>query len=642
MNKQTHDFYEFGPFSLDADRRLLQRNGDTISLPPKVLDTLLALIKNRGDVLTKDELLNLVWGETIVEEGGLARNVSVLRKALGERPDEHHYIVTVPGRGYQFVADVKERWGNGKESSSEPMPVATKSGLTPKRILSAHRRLILGGLAALVLAIPAYLLIFRIIPELRQPEISSLAVLPLQNLSGKPEQEYFADGMTEALIGSFAQMRALRVVSRTAVMRLKGSPKPLPEISRDLKADALIVGSVQSAGGRIKIMLQLIDARTNTRLWASDYNLETAGILKLQAEVARDVARRIRIKLSPQEQVQLSNARPVNPEAYDYYLRGRYYANRQNKEDNEAAIVNLERAVAVDSTFAPAYAELAQACVWRFFLFAPQERRWEEKAFVAAEKALSLDPDLSVAHLARGRLLWTPANHFPHEKAIREYRRALDLNPELDEARNQLALIYCHIGHFDEALQESQKAMEINPSNNLAVYRTAQTLIFQGRYEQALSVLRTIPENVNPALIGYQIPWALFNLGKKEEASDRLEHLLKEYPEDSGGLYTSLQALLTASSGQERQAQKRIDEAIERGKGFGHFHHTAYHIACAYAVMNKPEPAIKWLEAAALDGFPCYPLFDRDANLDNLRQDPRFVSFMARLRQQWERYRSLF
>ncbi|HEY3128066.1 MAG TPA: hypothetical protein VGL91_01290 [Acidobacteriota bacterium] len=139
-----------------------------------------------------------------------------------------------------------------------------------------------------------------------------------------------------------------------------------------------------------------------------------------------------------------------------------------------------------------------------------------------------------------------------------------------------------------------------------------------------------------------QIPWALFNLGRKEEASDRLEHLLKEYPDDSGGLYTSLQALLTASVGQVRQAEKRINEAIKRGKGFGHFHHTAYHIACCYALMNKPEPAIKWLEAAAQDGFPCYPLFERDANLDNLRRDARFIRFMARLRQQWERYRTLF
>jgi tetratricopeptide (TPR) repeat protein len=214
------------------------------------------------------------------------------------------------------------------------------------------------------------------------------------------------------------------------------------------------------------------------------------------------------------------------------------------------------------------------------------------------------------------------------------------LNPNLDEARNQLALVYCHIGYFDEAFQESQKATRTNPTNNLAVYRMAQTLVFQGKYEQALSVLRTIPQEVNPALVGYQIAWALFNLGRKEEASAKVEQLLRDYPEDNGGLYTSVQAVLAASANQERRAENKIKLAVEKGKGFGHFHHTAYNVACAYAHMNKREQAIKWLQAAAEDGFPCYPLFEKDSNLDNLRQDARFVAFMAKLRQQWEYYRT--
>jgi TolB-like protein/DNA-binding winged helix-turn-helix (wHTH) protein/Flp pilus assembly protein TadD len=639
MSKETHQFYDFGPFSLDDERRLLQRDGVTIALPPKVLETLLALVRNREKVLTKDELLSLVWGETIVEEGGLARNVSVLRKALGERPNDHRYIVTMPGQGYQFVADVRERWENGGESMRPARPPAAVRDLWG--FLSRHRRLVLAGFAALVLGGSAYLLSSRIMPGLTQPEIRSLAVLPIRNLSGDREQEYLADGITEALTGSLAQVRALHVVSRSAAMRFKGSQQSPRDIARALKADALIVGSVQPVPGRFKLMVQLVDGRTDSRLWAQEYDLEGTSLLNLQAEVARDVARRIKLELSPQQR-HLARTLPANVEAYDHYLRGRYRASRQNQEDNEAAIVSFERAVAIDPTFASAYAELAQAYVWKFFLFAPQQREWEEKAFVAAEKALSLDPGLPTVHLARGRLLWTPANHFPHERAIREYRRALDLDPDLDEARNQLALIYCHIGYFDKALQESRKAAETNPGNNLAVYRTAQTLIFEGEYEQALAVLRTIPEEANPALVGYQIPWALFNLGRRKEASDRIEQLLKEYPDDNGGLYTSLQALLAASMGREAQAESKIREALERGKGFGHFHHTAYHIACTYALMNKPEPAIRWLEAAAQDGFPCHPLFERDANLDNLRRDPSFIEFMAQSRQQWERYRTLF
>jgi tetratricopeptide (TPR) repeat protein len=278
--------------------------------------------------------------------------------------------------------------------------------------------------------------------------------------------------------------------------------------------------------------------------------------------------------------------------------------------------------------------------VWRFFLFTPDEKQWEEKAFVAVEKALSLDPDSAEAHLARGRLLWTPSNRFPHDKAIQEYRRALDLNPSLDEARNQLALVYGHVGLLDEAFRELEKAIATNPSNTLARFRVGEILLFQGKNEEALTALRNVPREVNASLVGHQIVLALFNLGRKEEASATIEQFLKDYPEDNRGLFTSLQAILAASAGRERAAEDKIRSAVEKGRGFGHFHHTAYHIACAYAIMNKHEQALRWLEAAAEDGFPCYPLFVKDTNLDNLRRDSRFVAFMERQRRQWEYHRA--
>lgn len=246
-----------------------------------------------------------------------------------------------------------------------------------------------------------------------------------------------------------------------------------------------------------------------------------------------------------------------------------------------------------------------------------------------------------MAHLARGRLLWTPANHFPHEKVIREYQRALVLDPSLDEGRNQLALVYCHIGAFEEALQESEKAIATNPNNNLAQFRIGETLNFQGKYEQALTTLRGLPKDVNPALVGHQIALAQFNLGRKTEAANTIEQFLKDYPEENRGLFTSLEAVLAASNGQQRKAEDNIKLAVERGKGFGHFHHTAYNIACAYAVMNKPDQAIKWLEVVAEDGFPCYPLFERDSNLNNLRQDTRFIAFLSKQKEQWEHFRTI-
>ncbi|HEX3249111.1 MAG TPA: protein kinase [Pyrinomonadaceae bacterium] len=468
--------------------------------------------------------------------------------------------------------------------------------------------------------------------------IRALAVLPISNFSGDPSQDYFADGMTETLIAGLSKVAELRVTSRTSVMQFKGSQKPLPQIAAELGVDAIIEGSVQRFGDTMKISVRLIDAGTEQQLWTGEYNRDLRDVLSVQNEVARAVTEAIQINLTPQEQSRLARARPINAQAYDDFLRGKYYLNRQTKADNEIAIQALNRAVASDPDFAAGWAELAQAYVWKLFLFAPDEKDLYEKAFVAVEKALTLDPELPEAYLARGRLLWTPANHFPHDKAIQEYRHALALNPSLDEARNQLALVLGHVGLLDKSREELQRALAANPANNLARFRVGETLLFQGKNAEALDALRNVPPDVNPSLIGHQIVLALFNLGRKEEAAATLQKFLQDYPEDNRGLFTSLQAILAASDGQQRIAEEKIQLAIERGKGFGHFHHTAYHIALAYAIMNKQTEAINWLEATAEGGFPCYVLFEVDHNLDNLRQHPRFKAFMAKLKQQWEYY----
>ena len=661
MVGQARHIYEFGPFRLIPEERQLLRDNQPVPLTPKCFDLLVVLVENTGHLIEKDQLLKRIWPDSFVEEANLSVNMSALRRALGEGPNEYQYVETVPRRGYRFVAGVTERWDDGiqsparesTEEADDKQSVAdnARQTSTPSQAAASGPGLLFQPWAlALIglLSVSALLLVLnvsglrdRLLGKVNPVSIQSLAVLPLENLSNDTSQDYFGDGMTEALITDLAKIGAVRVMSRSSVMKYKGARKPLSEIGRELNVDAVLTGSVVRSGERVRITVQLVHAATDRNLWADSYERDLRDVLALQREVARDIVDQVSIKLRPQEQVQTGSIRPVNPAAYDLYLRGRYYLNRQNKDDNEAAITALEHAVATDPSFAAAYAELAQAYVWKLFLFAPGEAQWAEKAFVAAEKALSLDPNLAVAHLARGRILWTPANRFPHEKAIREYRRALTLDPTLDEARNQLALVYCHIGAFDQALQESREAVATNPNNNLAQFRIGQTLNFQGKYDEALSVLRTIPRDANPALVGHQIAWALFNLGKKEEASALLEQLLKDHPEDTGGVFTSIQAVLAASAGQERLAEDRIKSAIEKGKGFGHFHHTAYHIACAYARMNKPEQALKWLEVAADDGFPCYPLFERDANLDSLRQDEKFIMFLAKEKQQWEHYKTI-
>lgn len=574
----------------------------------------------------------------------------IVKKALTKDREKRYQTAE------QMLAELKQLRQDlmiGAEAGRYKQPV-TKAGpvlltgdgeqitsLLPPR-LKQRRTLILTALVLLMIGgwIAARYLRSNSTPA-QQAEIKSLAVLPMSNLSGDSAQDYFADGMTDTLISGLSKVGALRVISRTSVMQYKDSRKPLTEIARELSVDAIVEGSVQRFGDKVRVSVRLIHAANEQDLWSATYNRDIREIFSLQNEVAQAITQKIQIKPTSQEQMRLTQARSINPEAYDYFLRGRFYLNRQTKTDNKTAIEMFDRAVAADTSFAAAYAELAQACVWRFFLFTPDEKQWEEKAFVAVEKALTLDPDLAEAHLARGRLLWTPSNHFPHDRAIQEYRRALDLNPSLDEARNQLAVVYGHVGLLDEAMQQLEKGVAVNPSNTLARYRIGEMLLFQGKYEQALTVLRSVPREVNPSLVGHQIVWALFNLGRKDEAAATLAQFLKDYPEDNRGLYTSLEAVFAASAGQERVAEEKIKLAITKGKGFGHFHHTAYHIACAYAHMNKPDQAMTWLEVASDNGFPCYSLFEKDANLNNLRQDPRFVRLMEKLKAQREYYRTI-
>ncbi len=643
MAASPTEIYEFGPFFLIPSERQLLRDNQAIPLSGKSFDLLVVLVENSGRLVEKDELMKRVWPNSFVEEANLSVNMTTLRRALGEGAD-HQYIQTVPGHGYRFVAEVKERWRNGgtdatrdggnSRAATPPLPLNSRRSFPRWLWILAGLVLIIGSLVAIDAGGLRNRLLGRSIPV----QVNSLAVLPLQNMSGDSSQEYFADGMTEVLINSLSKIRDLTVMSRATAMHYKNAGKSPIQIGRELNLDAVLTGSLIRNGDQFRLDYQLIHVPTGRTLATAHYDRDLQSVPALQADVTSDIAQKIDHMNSFQRE-----ARPtsVNAQSYDQYLRGEYYLSRQTREDNEAAIAALELSVAKDPNFAAAHAELAQAYVWKLFLFAPKEKQLEEKAFVAVEKALALDPNSAVAYLARGRLLWTPANHFPHDRAIKEYRHALALNPGLDEARNQLALIYTHIGAFSEALQESQLALATDPANHLAQYRIGEALNWQGKHAEALAALRAIPPGVNPELVGYQIAWALFNLGKQDEATAALEQLLKDYPDDNRGLFRSVQAIFAASAGQQQVAEAQIKSAYERGKGFGHFHHTAYHIACAYALMKKSDEAVKWLEMAADDGFPCYALFVRDPNLNNLREDPRFQAFLAKSKEKWEYYKTV-
>ena len=313
----------------------------------------------------------------------------------------------------------------------------------------------------------------------------------------------------------------------------------------------------------------------------------------------------------------------------------------EGRENNPRVITLLEKAVAADPKFAEAHAELAMAYIIRLFLYAPAEKELEQKAYLEVERALSLNPKLASAYLARGRLKWTPFHHFPHADAIGDFKRALALDPNLDEAHHYLGLVLLHIGLLEEARAEFQTAIGLNPSNNGAQFRLGETLFFEGRFREARNVFEKTDPDFNPALREYQLALSLFALGQTEEAQTGLEKYLKSHPQEQSGLLASAQAMIFAAGAQPKEAAEKI-QAAQASRGFGHFHHSEYNIACAYALMNQTDPAVEWFERAVNDGFNCYPMFERDPNLDRLRSNLHFQRLMETERIKWENYRIKF
>jgi tetratricopeptide (TPR) repeat protein len=262
-----------------------------------------------------------------------------------------------------------------------------------------------------------------------------------------------------------------------------------------------------------------------------------------------------------------------------------------------------------------------------------------EKSLVTAEKALRLDPDLAEGHFARGFLLWTPASQFAHEQAIREYKRAIELNPNLAEVHQWLGVVFLHIGLLDKANEQFREAETVDPSARTVRLNMGQILTYQGRPEEGLRVIRQVPRESQNSYWAANVAWHLLYLSRSEEASTFIEDYLKSNPRDPGGAVTGVRAILDAKKGDARRTEADIKKAVALGEGFGHFHHTAYNIGSAYALLRRPGPAVEWLRRAADDGFPCYPLFEKDPNLDNLRQEPGFLALLADLKPQWQRWR---
>jgi TolB-like protein/DNA-binding SARP family transcriptional activator len=471
--------------------------------------------------------------------------------------------------------------------------------------------------------------------------IRSLAVLPIENFSGDSLQSWFADGMTEALITDLGRISALRVPSLGAVEEVKRTGVAPREIGNALQVAAYLESGVQRSGDRVRVDLRLVDAASGYQLWAGRIEEPLANRFAIEDSVTRGVVAALHVPLTSAEERFLDSSPTTNPEAYDLYLRGRIRIRHETRADDSAAISYFEQAVAIDSRFALAYAHLARAYGLRASQLAREDTTALVKAYVAVDKALELSPELADAHWARAFLLWGTTGQFRHEEAIREDRRAVALNPNLGDAHHHLGMIYLHIGLLEQAINEFRVALSLNPFDANPLRRIGIAEIYRGQYEQGLTTIRDAGPESNPALWSYQVAWALLYLGRDKEASTFMENYLQSHPEDRGGVVRSTRAILRAKLGDARGAGADIRQAIISGRGFIHFHHTAYNIASAYALLGRPRQAVAWLRRAADEGWPCYPYFRNDPNLAAIKQDAGFITFMSALKTRWERYRAM-
>ena len=656
--KERKPFYEFGPFRVDPVKRLLLRDGEPVSLTPKAMEILLVLVENKGEVLVKEELMERIWPDTVVEEGNLNRNISTLRKVLGESPEDHRYIVTVPGRGYRFVADTRELWdenpqrtgqeisrvspvGRGADSLSpigakaalSPIPVPSTSGQRPTvRDHIWGVRLSSFWLAGIPVAVVALLVALgvggwrdRLLKRASFGRIQSVAVLPFQNLSGDPEQEYFADGLTEALVTDLAQIRALRVVSRTSVMRYKGTRKSLPEIAGELNVDGVVEGSVLRSGGRVRITVQLIRAQKDEHLWANTYEGDPSDILALQSVVARAIVQEIRISLTPEEQARLATVRLVHPEAHESYLKGRYLWDQRTPGTLKKSIGHFEQAVQRDPHYALAYLASAEA----FAVMATNEFEAPQdmvpKAKQAAEQALNLDGGLAEGYGTLAQLRFFYDWDFPG--AERQFRRALELSPNYATAHQWYGLLLMYQRRFEEAFQEIKKAQELDPLSRVIRADLGLIYLYSGRYDEAIQQGRTILEiEPNFSMAHDLLGMALGQKRMYPEAIAEFQKYLILSDRDPDALMRLGSAY--AVSGDKDNALKLLHELKSLPKG-------RYASPCYFAALEtalgEKDRAFKRLERALDQRASSLLLLAVDPAFDPLRADPRFQDLLRRV-----------
>jgi TolB-like protein/DNA-binding winged helix-turn-helix (wHTH) protein/Flp pilus assembly protein TadD len=562
----------FSVFEVDLRSGELRKQGVKIRLQEQPFQLLRMLLERAGEVVTREELRQRIWpADTFVDfDQGLQNAILRLRHALGDSAGTPRFIETIPRRGYRFIGAV----GGGP-----------------------------GG------------------PD----RIEALAVLPLENLSHDPEQEYFVDGLTEALITCLAKISALRVISRTTAMHYKGVRRPLPEIARELQVGGIVEGTVMRSGQRVRISAQLLDARSDTHLWAESYDRDLRDILALQSEVAHAIAREVQVKLTPQEHAQLAQTRPVDPQAYEAYLKGRYHWNKRSGEGVRKGAEYFQLAIEHDPSYAAAYAGLADcAGISGWWGFASPENGCG-RAKAAALKALEMDPTLAEAHASLG---WAIVHYdYDYSQAEKEFRRAIELNPAYATAHQWYGQCLGYVARYNEGLSKLRRALQLDPLSLIINTSYAGVLWFARRHDEAIDHAHKILELDSNSPLGW---WML---GLAHESKGMYEPSITElqkavYLSGGAAVFVTNLGHVYAVAGQRDDAL-RILEQLDRD----HHHHylNPYGKGQIYSALRELDEAFHWFDVAFRDRSAWMAVIKADPLLDVLRSDPRYHDLLHRM-----------
>ena len=591
-----------------------------MALTPKAFDVLLFLVQNPNRLVTKEELLKAVWGDTFVEEGNLTQHVSHLRKALGDsKVDDGRLIVTLARKGYQFTATVTAAEMAGTLRQAPAIAPPMEQG--PSRGASNWRKAPLALVFALILVTAGYVFWERIrAPGPARSQKVRLAVLPFRNLTGDPDKEYLADGLTEEVISQLSRVASgrLGVIARTSVMGYKNKDERLDQIGRDLSVEYVLESSVRESGNKLRLTAQLIQVSDQTHIWSKDYDYQAKDVLALEEDVARALTQEIQIRLGSPHHAELARPYPVNTEAFDAYLKGFYFFQRNTDSDSEMAAKYYERATQLEPSYALAWVGLSRVRNWQVNIGRLPAQEGHLLARQAIDRALALNPSLAAAHTQMGRL--QEQVDFDWVAAAASKQRAVDLEPGNPDAVRSLAGSHLVFGRFDEALKLNRRATDLDPLNPDNWEFAAETEYEMGQLEQAARDGRKALE-VSPDVWPGHILLAkiLVMQGRPQEALREVEQV-RHAP-----IRASLLPIVYHALGRRSEADAALTELIAK------YEAESYAIAKVYAFRNEPDKAFRWLDRAYAQRDSGLIETKVDPFLKSLHHDPRYTALLKKL-----------